>query len=85
MSSDPDGARRARRAELRRRRLRRRRATGAVLLVAVAGIGIWTAATLASGRGAHAAGADSVTTSGFTGMGPTTAQTATARRPRRRP
>ena len=78
MSSDPEAARSARRAELRRRQLRRRRATGAALLVAVAGIGIWTAATLASGRGARAAGTDSVTTTGFTGMGPTTAQTTTA-------
>ena len=43
----------ARRAELRRRQVRRRRVTGAVLLVAVAGIGIWAAATLASGGSAE--------------------------------
>ena len=43
----------ARRAELRRRQVRRRRATGAALLVAVAGIGIWAAATLASGATAR--------------------------------
>jgi hypothetical protein len=51
MSADPGGERRARRAELRRRQVRRRRATGATLLLAVAGIGIWAAATLASGNG----------------------------------
>ena len=50
MSSDPGAdERRARRAELRRRQVRRRRVTGAVLLVALGGIGIWAAATLASG------------------------------------
>ena len=50
MSGGSDGGRRARRAEIRRRQVRRRRATGAALLVAVAGIGIWAAATLASGN-----------------------------------
>ena len=50
MSSDPGAdERRARRAELRRRQVRRRRGTGAVLLLALGGIGIWAAATLASG------------------------------------
>ncbi|MDX6596529.1 MAG: hypothetical protein QOE87_416 [Gaiellales bacterium] len=39
---------------MRARQVRRRRATGAALLVAVAGIGIWAAATLASGRGSAA-------------------------------
>ena len=57
MSSDPGAdERRARRAELRRRQVRRRRVTGAALLVAVAGIGIWAAATLASGGTARAHG-----------------------------
>ena len=50
---------RARRSELRRRQLRRRRATGAALLVAVAGIGIWAAATLASGGSGSRHGATS--------------------------
>jgi hypothetical protein len=50
---------RARRSELRRRRLRRRRATGAALLVAVAGIGIWAAGTLASGGSGSRHGAPS--------------------------
>jgi hypothetical protein len=61
MSADPGAPeRRARRAEVRRRQVRRRRATGAALLVAVSGIGIWAAATLASGGSARSA-ADSVT------------------------
>ncbi len=68
MSADPDGERRARRTELRRRQLRRRRATGAALLVAVAGIGIWAAATLASGRGGRST-ADSVGTITMTSGG----------------
>ena len=67
MSSDPGAdERRARRAELRRRQLRRRRATGVALLVAVGGIGIWAAATLASGRSGGRP-ADSGTTIGLTG------------------
>ena len=68
MSSDPGAdERRARRAELRRRQLRRRRATGAAVVVALAGIGIWAAATLASGgHGRHVA--DSVTTVTLTGI-----------------
>ena len=50
MSSDPGAdERRARRAELRRRQVRRRRGSGAVLLLALGGIGIWAAGTLASG------------------------------------
>jgi hypothetical protein len=56
MSSDPGAdERRARRAELRRRQVRRRRGTGAVLLLALGGIGIWAAATLASGGDASPA------------------------------
>ncbi|MDX6630977.1 MAG: hypothetical protein QOH00_3223, partial [Gaiellales bacterium] len=43
--------RRSRRFELRRRQIRRRRISGAALIVAVGGIGIWAAATLASGGG----------------------------------
>jgi hypothetical protein len=58
MSSDPGAdERRARRDQLRRRQVRRRRVTWAALLVAVGGIGIWAAGTLASG------GDDSPTTS----------------------
>jgi hypothetical protein len=50
MSTDPGAdERRARRAAVRRRQVRRRRVTGAVLLIALGGIGIWAAATLASG------------------------------------
>jgi hypothetical protein len=53
VSLDPGSEqRRARRAELRRRQVRRRRVSGAVLLVALGGIGIWAAGTLASGRDA---------------------------------
>ena len=53
VSVDPDGERRrARRAEIRRRQVAGAAATGgAALLVAVAGVGIWAAATLASGSG----------------------------------
>jgi len=72
MSTDPGAdERRARRAELRRRQVRRRRATGAALLVAVAGIGIWTAATLASGGSAERT-ADSMTTVTLTATDATT-------------
>jgi hypothetical protein len=81
MSSDPDGARRARRAELRRRQVRRRRATGAALFVAVAGIGVWAAATLASGHDETPPGTDSIATTVLTAIDPnaaTTAATATA-------
>jgi hypothetical protein len=67
MSGDSPEERRARRAELRRRQVRRRRSTGAALAVAVAGIGIWAAATLASGGGGRRA-ADSVTTSTLTAI-----------------
>jgi hypothetical protein len=68
MSSDPGaGERRARRAELRRRQLRRRRATGAALVVALGGIGIWAAATLASGGHGRRV-ADSVTDITLTGV-----------------
>jgi hypothetical protein len=56
MSVDPGaGERRTRRSEMRRRQVRRRRVTGAVLLVALGGIGIWAAGTLASGRGGSVA------------------------------
>jgi hypothetical protein len=72
MSSDPGAEeRRARRAELRRRQVRRRRATGAALLAAVAGIGIWAAATLASGGSAERS-ADSLTTVTLTATDATT-------------
>jgi hypothetical protein len=59
-----------RRAGLRRRQVRRRRVTGAVLLAAVAGIGIWAAATLASGRDGSppATGMDSGVLSSPTGV-----------------
>jgi hypothetical protein len=82
MSSDPGAdERRARRAELRRRQVRRRRATGAALLVAVAGIGIWAAATLASGGSAERA-ADStpvtLTATDATTSPPATSATTTA-------
>jgi hypothetical protein len=76
VSGDPGGERRARRAQLRRRQVRRRRATGAALLVAVAGIGIWAAGTLASGNGAATAsttGAGEVAMSLTAGTGRTTA------------
>jgi hypothetical protein len=77
MSTDPGAdERRARRAELRRRQVRRRRATGAALLVAVAGIGIWAAATLASGGSAERA-ADSLTTITLTATDATTSPPAT--------
>ena len=71
MSSDPGwDERRTRRAKLHRRQVRRRRATGAALLVTIGGIGVWAAATLASGRsGARAA--DSVTTVTLTGISST--------------
>jgi hypothetical protein len=84
MSSDPGAdERRARRAELRRRQVRRRRATGAALLVAVAGIGIWAAATLASGGSAERSADSSTpvtltTTDATTALPPTTATTATS-------
>jgi hypothetical protein len=78
MSADPGDERRARRAELRRRQVRRRRATVAALLAAVAGVGIWTAATLASGRGGSRA-ADSAGTITLTAIDPnSTAATTTA-------
>ncbi|MDX6540399.1 MAG: hypothetical protein QOI71_2009 [Gaiellales bacterium] len=77
MSTGPDEERRARRSMVRRRQLRRRRATGAALLVSVAGIGIWAAATLASGRGGtHRVGTgatSSLTATDQAGTGPTTA------------
>jgi len=77
MSTDPGAdERRARRAELRRRQVRRRRATGAALLMAVAGIGIWTAATLASGGSAERT-ADSLTTVTLTATDATTSPPAT--------
>jgi hypothetical protein len=72
MSSDPGAdERRARRVELRRRQLRRRRATGAALILALGGIGIWAAATLASGSGGRSA-ADTATTIALTGVTATT-------------
>ena len=81
MSLDPESERRrARRAEVRRRQVRRRRTAGAALLVALAGIGIWAAATLASGRSNHSA-ADSVDTITLTAggaTGATSAQSTTA-------
>src|SRR6185503_10448500 len=76
MSGDADGERRARRAEIRRRQVRRRRATCAALLLAVAGIGIWAAATLASG-GADDPGTGSVTTVDGTVSAPGTSATVT--------
>jgi Bacterial capsule synthesis protein PGA_cap len=91
MSSDPDAEqRRVRRAELRRRQVRRRRATVAALLIAVAGVGVWAAATLASGHDDPPAttGTDSVATIALTGITgettasvPTTAPTAPATAP----
>ena len=78
MSADPEGARRARRAEVRRRQVRRRRVTGAVLLLAVASIGIWAAATLASGREKAAITTDSTGSLTMTDAGTTTAETTTA-------
>jgi hypothetical protein len=77
MSADPGDERRARRAELRRRQLRRRRVTVAALLAAVAGIGIWTAGTLASGRGGSRA-ADSVGTITLTAIDPNSTAATTA-------
>jgi hypothetical protein len=76
MSGDPAEERRARRAELRRRQLRRRRVTGLALLVAVAAIGVGTAATLASGSGGDRA-ADSTGSITFTAGGTTTTPTVT--------
>jgi hypothetical protein len=76
MNGEPEGERRARRAELRRRQVRRRRATGAALLVAVAGIGIWAAATLASGNGG-ATTTDSTGALTMTDAGTTAATTST--------
>jgi hypothetical protein len=78
MSADPGDERRARRSELRRRQVRRRRATVAALLLAAAGVGIWTAATLASGRGgSHVA--DSIGTITLTAIDPnSTAATSVA-------
>ena len=91
MSSDPGAEqRRARRAELRRRQVRRRRATVAALLVAVAGVGVWAAATLASGHDDPPAttATDSPATSTLAGTTaettasvPTTAPTAPATAP----
>jgi hypothetical protein len=76
MSGDTDGERRARRTEIRRRQVRRPRATGAARLLAVAGIGIWAAATLASG-GADDPGTGSVTTVDGTVSAPGTSATVT--------
>jgi hypothetical protein len=87
MSTDPGAdERRARRAELRRRQVRRRRATGAALLVAVAGIGIWAAATLASGGSAERSADSSTpitptTTDATTASPPTTAASTPATTP----
>jgi capsule synthesis protein PGA_cap len=78
MSSDPEGARRLRRAQLRRRQVRRRRATGAALLVAVAGVGVWAAATLASGHDETPAGTDSVANATPSVAEPTASVPATA-------
>jgi hypothetical protein len=80
MSADPDGRRRARRADVRRRQVRRRRVTGATLLLAVASVGIWAAATLASGSGDAPTALTTVDSTGSltmtsTGGEPTTATT----------
>ena len=83
MSIDPDSERRhARRAEVRRRQVRRRRIGGVALLVAVAGVGIWAAATLASGSSDERS-ADSVETTTITaGDANSTASALRPRRPR---
>jgi hypothetical protein len=73
--------RRARRAEIRRRLVRRRRMTGAALLVAAAGIGIWAASTLASGRDGNAPGTDSVASAELTATAPTASLPTTATAP----
>ena len=79
MSLDPESERRrARRAEIRRRQVRRRRTAGAALLVALAGIGIWAAATLASGHDDSPQSTDSVASIALTAMDPGTATTATS-------
>jgi hypothetical protein len=80
VSTGSGDERRARGSESRRRQLHRRRATGAALLVAAA-VGIWAAATLASGgHGARRAGSSvGITPTGIdpdsTGMSTTTATT----------
>jgi hypothetical protein len=67
MNADPEAERRrARRVDVRRRQVRRRRTAGAAVLVAVAGVGIWAAATLASGQDDGPAGTNSVATIALT-------------------
>jgi hypothetical protein len=76
MSTGTGPDERRRQAGVRRRRVRRRRVTGAVLLAAVAGIGIWAAATLASGR--YGSPPTTGTGSGSTPTGVSAATTAPA-------